>query len=80
MLSVVRAEHRGGYEIWFEFSDGVTGVVDLEADLWGPVFEPLRDVGRFKQFEVSPVLHTIVWENDADFAPEFLHAKVHTKV
>ena len=76
MIEVTKAEHRGGHRIWVEFSDGTSGIVNLEKDLWGPMFEPLKDVEVFKRFRVSEALHTIVWENDADFAPEFLKDKV----
>ena len=61
--------------VWVKFSDGVEGEVDLREELSGPVFEPLRNVNVFKKFVVHPELQTIVWENDADFAPEFLHDK-----
>ena len=40
------------------------------------MFEPLRDTAMFQRFEVSPVLHTIRWENDADLAPEYLYDKM----
>ena len=66
MLEVVRAQYQDGYRIWLEFNDGVSGVVDLSDALWGPVFEPLKDLDQFKRFAVSDVLHTLVWENDAD--------------
>jgi len=49
------------------------GEVDLSAELYGPVFEPLRDVEVFKQFSIHPEFHTLVWPSGADFAPEFLH-------
>ena len=43
----------------------------------GSVFAPLRNVTQFQQFYLSPVLHTIAWrENEADFAPEYLRAKM----
>ncbi|MEK9137511.1 MAG: DUF2442 domain-containing protein [Bacteroidota bacterium] len=50
------------------------GEVDLKDVLWGSVFEPLKDRNRFRQFKVHPDLHTIVWENGADFSPEFLYS------
>ena len=40
------------------------------------MFEPLKDPATFQRFELSPVLHTIQWENDADLAPEYLYAKM----
>jgi hypothetical protein len=36
------------------------------------MFEPLKDINKFKSFQVDPELETLVWENGADFAPEFL--------
>lgn len=73
MLEVTSAEYVEGYKIRIHFNDGKTGVVDLDGALWGPVFEPLKDWTHFKRFEVSPILHTISWENGADFAPEYLY-------
>ena len=60
--------------------DGTAGEVDLAGELEGPVFEPLRDVQYFKRFVVSPDLGTLSWPNGADFAPEFLYAKLHVAV
>ena len=73
MLAVTGAEYLDGYRIRLSFSDGTTGVVDLTDALWGPVFEPLRERGAFRRFEVSPVFHTVCWENGGDLAPEYLH-------
>ncbi len=76
MLEVTSAEHVEGYRIRLRFSNGESGVVDLEDALWGPVFEPLRNAAVFRRFKVSEVLHTVCWENDADFAPEFLRQRM----
>jgi hypothetical protein len=75
MIDVKSARYVSGYKVWVEFSNGESGVVDLESDLWGPVFEPLRDIAEFKKFTVSEVLHTLAWDNGADFAPEHLYEK-----
>lgn len=76
MIEVRQARHVDNYRIEIVFSTGQCGIVDLQESLWGPVFEPLRDMERFKRFSVSPVLHTIAWDNDADFAPEYLRDKI----
>ncbi len=76
MLEVVSAEYVAGYRIRLRFNTGEAGVVDLADSLWGPMFEPLQDVNAFQRFRVSEVLHTLCWENDADFAPEFLYRKM----
>jgi len=76
MLEVTTAEYIEGYRVRVRFNNGETGIVDLKDSLWGPMFEPLRDVNVFKRFTVSDVLHTLCWENDADLAPEFLYDKM----
>jgi hypothetical protein len=74
---VMEARHVSGHRIWLRFRDGREGVVDLDGELTGPVFEALRDVAAFKRFRVDEVFHTLVWENGADLAPEFLHTRIH---
>jgi len=61
------------FVIWVRFNDGSEGEIDLAEELEGPVFEPLKDPKVFAQFRLDPEVHTIVWSNGADFAPEFLH-------
>ena len=73
---VIEAEYLTGYIIKLKFRDGTAGEIDLGPELSGPVFEPLRDIGFFKQFRLDPECHTLVWPNEADFAPEFLHDNV----
>lgn len=75
---VIDARHVSGHQIWLRFRDGSEGLVDLERELVGPVFEPLHDPNTFKRFRVDEVFHTLVWENGADIAPEVLYAQVHT--
>ncbi|MBF0408350.1 MAG: DUF2442 domain-containing protein [Candidatus Riflebacteria bacterium] len=76
MLELKKAEYIDGYRIRVQFNDGKIGIVDLSDSLWGPVFEPLKNEGLFNGFTLSPTLHTICWDNDADFAPEYLYKKL----
>lgn len=70
------ADYAGEYRIRVRFADGRVGDIDLEGELWGEVFEPLKDVAVFKRFRVDTELNTISWETGADLAPEFLYEKV----
>jgi len=63
------------YRIHLTFDDGREGVIDLEGELWGEVFEPLKDTDVFRRFRMDPELDTSVWPAGADLAPEFLYER-----
>jgi hypothetical protein len=71
---LIEAEPVGDYVVRVRFDDGTNGDVDLSylAD-YGGVFEPLREVGFFRQLRADPEAGTIVWPNQADIAPETLY-------
>ena len=73
MHFVRKAAYAGGYRLVLTFEDGEERLVNLEPHLDGPIFEPLKDPAYFKHFRVSEDLDTVVWENDADFSPDFLY-------
>lgn len=62
-----------GYKLALTFEDGSVRRVDLQAHLDGEIFEPLKEINYFKTVHVNPDLDTIVWDNGADMAPEFLY-------
>jgi hypothetical protein len=69
-------EALGGFVLRLCFDDGSEREIDLEAELWGPVFEPLRaDPQLFRQVRVDRELGTIVWPNCADMDPDVLHGR-----
>ena len=74
MRYVTRAKVLEQYRVLVRFDDGVERIVDLEGELAGEVFEPLRDLEFFKEVRVDSDLDTLVWANGADFAPDFLFA------
>jgi len=73
LTHVSRVDVIRDFTLRVEFDDGLIRDVDLEADLHGPVFGPLRDASLFRQVRVDPDIGTVVWPNGADLAPEFLH-------
>jgi len=77
---IVEARYVNNFVIHLCFADGTAGDVDLERELDGEVFFPLRNLEYFKRFRVHPELHTLVWPNQADFAPEFLYEKTKVNV
>ncbi|MEW6381697.1 MAG: DUF2442 domain-containing protein [bacterium] len=72
-LHVIEATYLEDYRLRLKFNDGKVKDVDLKDELYGEVFEPLRDIEVFKKVRVNKETNTIEWENGADFAPEFLY-------
>ena len=77
-IHVEAAEYIAGYQIRPCFNDGAQGTIDLEPELHGDIFEPLKDLNYFKEFKLEG--HTLSWPNGADFAPEFLREHIHPKI
>jgi hypothetical protein len=72
-LHVTDVEVSDGYTLSLRFNNGESRTVDLEPELYGEVFEPLRDKSFFAHARVNEETGTVEWPNGADFAPEFLY-------
>ncbi len=73
---VIEARYRNGFVVHIRFDDGTQGDVDPADELYGEMFEPLRDPAVFKAVAVHPEFHTLCRPNGADIAPEFLYEKL----
>lgn len=75
MVRVARVEALPDYrlEVWFE--DGTHGVISLADELYGPVFEPLKDPSFFAQATIDE-FGTVCWPNGADLAPDALYEDI----
>jgi len=74
MIWVAKATYKGDYRVHVTFNDGRAGIVDLADTILNDprdIFRPLRDPAYFKRFKVA--MDTLVWENEADLAPELLY-------
>ena len=70
-LEVTYAKYLGNYKLLIMFNNGEQKTVDLQNELNGSVFEPLKQLDFFKKFQIK--YNTIEWENGADYAPEYLY-------
>jgi hypothetical protein len=75
MPRVVSVQPLEDFRLAVLFSDGVQGIVSLNDRLFGPMFEPLRDVALFRQVAVDEY-GAIFWPNGADLAPDALHERL----
>jgi len=69
--AVKKVEYIKDYKLKITFRNNDVKIVDLEKELWGPMFEPLKDIEYFKKVKTDG--HTIMWPNEADFCPDVLH-------
>jgi len=71
-LEVSKAEYLDNYRIELTFNNGEIKTVDLQNELNGSVYKPLRQLEYFKSFRVH--YNTVEWANGADYAPEYLYS------
>ena len=71
VIRIISADYLEDYKIKLKFNDGLEKRIDLEKELYGEIFEPLKNMDYFKNFSLNHF--TIEWPNGADFSPEFLY-------
>ena len=49
ILHITDVKHLQDYQVWLKFNDDLEGIVDLSKELWGSMFEPLKDLSLFSQ-------------------------------
>ena len=72
MNKVIFAQALSDWRIDVRFDDGTSGVISLADELFGPMFEPLRDPQYFAQLKIDE-FGVICWPNGADLAPDALY-------
>ena len=71
---IVSVEPLDGFKLRLGFDDGTDRDIDLEGELWGPIFAPLHESPEFfRQVRVDEELGTVVWPNGADLDPDVLY-------
>ncbi len=76
ILNVVKADYINDFRVKILFNDGLEKIVDLEEYIYSkkhPFFQPLKNIEEFQKFHVH---RTLIWDNGADIAPEYLHDKL----
>jgi len=78
MVWIVNAELKDDYNVFVEFNDGVSGIIDFKEKLHNDhrqIVRDLLDLNMFKTVKVE--IDTLCWDNGVDFAPEYLYEKVN---
>jgi len=75
MIRMTRVSALPGHRLQVQFEDGVSGTINLADDLFGPVFEPLKDEALFAQVRLDE-FGAPCWANGADLAPDAIYAEI----
>ena len=73
IIHITKVKVVDSYSLVLTFDNGVRKRVNLRQELYGPIFEPLRDPSYFAKAYVDSDSRTVSWPNGADFAPDFLY-------
>ncbi len=77
MVRVVRAELKNEYNIYVEFNDGTNGIINFRQILEEDHREVIRELLNKDLFKTVKVnLNTLCWDNDVDFAPDYLYEQI----
>ncbi len=74
MKQPVSVQPRPGYRIWIEFSDGVSGEIDLSDVVGRGVFEAWNAPGYFDRVHIAPH-RSIAWD-DVELCPDALYMEI----
>jgi hypothetical protein len=73
IVKVERFEKVAPFTLRVHFSDATEKTIDFRPVLKGALFGSLSDEKLFNTVGIDPEIHTLVWENGADFDPATLH-------
>ena len=77
MIHVINAEIKDDYKIYVEFNNGENGILDFKKMLEEDHREIIRELLDKKLFRTVKVnLNTLCWDNEADFAPDYIYEQV----
>ena len=74
LISVTYVKALPGFRLCLRFSDEAEGVFDCSGELWGEVFEPLKDPKYFAQVFLDHGAPS--WPNGADLDPGVLRKDI----
>ena len=80
MIQVINAEIKNDYIICVEFNNGTKGAIDFKKILEDDHREIIRELLNKELFKTVKVnLNTLCWDNEVDFAPDYLYEQIEIK-
>ena len=80
MIRVINAELKNDYKIYVEFNNGIKGLINFKKILEEDNREIIRELLNKELFKTVKInLNTLCWDNEVDFAPDYLFEQVEVK-
>jgi len=80
MIQVISAELKNDYRVCVEFNNGTKGTIDFKKILEEDHREIIRELLNKELFKTVKVnLNTLCWDNEVDFAPDYLYEQIKIK-
>ncbi|MCL2763215.1 MAG: DUF2442 domain-containing protein [Treponema sp.] len=77
MIHVVNAEIKNDYNVHVEFNNGQNGTIDFKDIFENDHREIIKELLNKDLFNTLKVnLNTLCWDNEVDFAPDYLYNKI----
>ena len=78
MVRPIRVETRPGYRIWLEYSDGVSGDIDLSYLVGRGIFKVWNELGYFEKVHITSH-RSIAWDEEIELCPDAMYMKLTGK-
>ena len=75
MKRPIKVEPLSGYRLFVTYPDGISGVVDLAADVGRGVFAPLADEEYFRTVHIGE-FGQIAWSDDLEICPDAAYLEI----
>ena len=73
---LLKANPLAGYQLWLEYDDGTTGVVDLAYLSGKGIFKLWEKEGFFEAVQIDAETNALVWNDQLDLDPDSLYLKI----
>lgn len=81
LYDIIEVKVVKNYILYIRFEDGLSGEVDVSKIVpFEGVFSKLKEHSYFETVQVDKDLGTIVWDNGADLAPDYLYSIISNQI
>ena len=81
LYDIIEVKVVKNYILYIRFEDGLAGEIDISKLVpFEGIFSNFKELAYFATVRVDKDLGTIVWDNGADLAPDYLYSIISNQV